>query len=118
MLNLKTPTIIRTERGLTIKGTRVTLYDILAHLEQNWSEEKVREWFGLKKEEMEDVLLFIADNREELEAEFAQILTNAENNRAFWEAIKKQKAGKLVEKSEKKALYEKLKARQIELGIK
>jgi len=31
----KQPTIIRTERGLTIAGTRITLYDVMDYITPN-----------------------------------------------------------------------------------
>ena len=30
------PAIIRTERGLTIKGTRITLYDVMEYLKADY----------------------------------------------------------------------------------
>lgn len=36
------PQVIRTERGLTISGTRITLYDVLGYLHAGWSNERAR----------------------------------------------------------------------------
>ena len=50
-----TPTVVRTaERGLTVGGTRLTLYDIWDCLGGGWSEEETRETFRLTEQQMAD----------------------------------------------------------------
>ena len=39
-------TIIRTERGLTIAGTRITLYDVIDHLKAQYPPKFIRDVFN------------------------------------------------------------------------
>ena len=39
--------IIRTERGLTIAGTRITLYDVMDHLVAGWTPKLILNWLPL-----------------------------------------------------------------------
>jgi hypothetical protein len=41
------PAIIRTERGLTVAGTRVTRYDLLEYLADGWMQADLCALFGL-----------------------------------------------------------------------
>ena len=118
MPDVKQKTIIRTERGLTIEGTRITLYDLLGYLKQDWSPKLVKEWFNLTEKQMADVLDYIESNREEVEAEYQQILEKAKENRIFWEKANREKVENLKETPEKELLYKKLKARKKELKLK
>lgn len=118
MLDVEQKTIIRTERGLTISGTRITLYDVLGYLKQDWSPKTIREWLNLTELQMSDVLDYIESNQEEVEGEYNQVLANAETNRVFWENIKREKVKELRENPENHKLYEKLKQSKNELQIK
>jgi hypothetical protein len=40
-------TVIRTERGLTIAGTRITLYDVLDYLYAGWPRKLIRDRLDL-----------------------------------------------------------------------
>jgi uncharacterized protein (DUF433 family) len=118
MPDVKKETIIRTERGLTIKGTRITLYNVIGYLKQDWSPKIVREWSNLTEQQMTDVLDYIEANLEEVETEYKKVLANAEQNRMFWERVKREKVISLKENPENKLLYEKLKNRKNELNLK
>ena len=41
------PTVIRTGRGLTVSGTRITLYTILDYLHADWPPKLVQQWLDL-----------------------------------------------------------------------
>jgi len=43
-------TIVRTERGLTIAGTRITLYDVIDHLKAQYPPKFIRDVFNLTDE--------------------------------------------------------------------
>ena len=38
--------IVRTSRGLTIAGTRITLYTIMDHLKGEWPPHLIQAWFS------------------------------------------------------------------------
>ena len=79
------PTVIRTQRGLSISGTRITLYQIMACLKANLSSELIRDRFKLSIKQTNDVLTYISQNRDEVETEYQKILEQAEKNRQYWE---------------------------------
>jgi hypothetical protein len=48
----KPAVIVRTERGLSIAGTRITIYDILDYLKQDWSPGWIQYWLNLTDEQI------------------------------------------------------------------
>lgn len=80
------PTVVRTSRGLSIAGTRITLYDIMDYLTANWPPELIRDWFNLADQQMADVMDYIETHRAEVEAEYQLVLQQAEETRRYWEA--------------------------------
>lgn len=118
MIDVKQATVIRTERGLVISGTRITLYDVLGYLKQDWSPKLVREWLNLTEEQMTDVLDYIENNQAEVETENNEVLAKAEENRVYWEKNARLRQVKSPKTSEKQELYDKLNARKAELGLK
>ncbi len=77
--------IVPTERGLTLSGTRITLYDILGYLHAGWSSERTRDILRLTDEQMQVASEYIATNRDAVEQEYQQVLTDAAAARRFWE---------------------------------
>jgi uncharacterized protein (DUF433 family) len=77
-------TVIRTSRGLSIAGTRVTLYTIMDHLKADWPPHLIRDWFNLTDQQMQDVLDYIEANSEEVEAEYRQVLKEAAETEQYW----------------------------------
>ena len=55
-----TETIIRTERGLTVAGTRITLYDILTYLKADWPQHLIEQWLNLTAAQMTAAMDYIA----------------------------------------------------------
>jgi uncharacterized protein (DUF433 family) len=78
-------TIIRTKRGLTLSGTRITLYDILGYLHAGWSPERTRDILRLADEQLRVSLEYIAAHRDAVEQEYQQVLSDAAAARRFWE---------------------------------
>lgn len=93
-------TVIRTERGLTIKGTRLTLYYIMDGIKKNNSLKDVRDIYELTDEEMLDILDYIHLHKEEVEKEYQEILKSAEQNRKYWEEHNRESAGKNYQRRE------------------
>jgi hypothetical protein len=63
------PTIIRTERGLTIFGTRITIYDVMDYLKAQYPPKFIRDAFNLTDEQIHVALSFIEAHQMEVEAE-------------------------------------------------
>ncbi len=72
------PTVIRNSRGLSIAGTRITLYDIMDYVTQDWPPKLIQHWFDLSDKQIAEVMDYIENNRPEVEAEYQQVLEHAE----------------------------------------
>ena len=80
------PTVIRTERGLTVAGTRITLYTILDYIHAEWPPSLVQQWLDLSDQQMADVLDYLAEHRADVEQEYQQVLQQASALRRYWDA--------------------------------
>ena len=70
----KQATIIRTERGLTISGTRLTLYDVMDFLKAEYSPKLIRNRFNLTEDQINAAMSYIEANRAKTETEYQQVL--------------------------------------------
>jgi uncharacterized protein (DUF433 family) len=77
--------IIRTERGLTIAGTRITLYDVMDYFTAGYPAKLIREKLCLTDVQVDAALSYIQANQAEVETEYQQVLQTAEDNRHYWE---------------------------------
>lgn len=77
--------IIRTERGLTIAGTRITLYDVMEYLVAGWPTELIRHRLDLTGQQMTDAVAYIDTHRTEVEVECQTVLQDAQEIRRYWE---------------------------------
>ena len=57
--------IIRTERGLTIAGTRITIYDIMDYVTAQYPPKFIRGLFDLTEAQINVALVYIEANRTE-----------------------------------------------------
>ena len=78
-------TVIRTARGLTVKGSRLTIYSIMDAIRENNSLKNARDLYELTDEEMLDILDYIHLHKEEVEKEYREVLKSADENRKYWE---------------------------------
>lgn len=79
------PAIIRTERGLTISGTRITLYDVMDYVATEYPPKFIRSLFDLTDHQINAALTYIEVNRAEVEAEYQVVLKQAKENQQYWE---------------------------------
>lgn len=103
--------IIRTERGLTISGTRITLYDVMDYVKAQYPPKFIRSLFNLTEEQINTALSYIETNRPEVEAEYQLVLKQAEDNRQYWEKRSREHlagAAKVSPKPGQEALWAKL----------
>lgn len=113
-------TVVRTGRGLSIAGTRITLYDVMDDVKADWPPTLIQHWLNLSAQQIADVLAYIATHREEVEAEYEQVLQHADEIRAYWEARNREQLAaiaKLPPKPGYEAAIAKLRARKAELGL-
>lgn len=110
------PTVVRTERGLVVKGSRLTLYQIMDYLRADYSRALILEFHPwLSAEQLDDVLNYIGTNREEFEAEYREVLAYDEEIRRYWEERNRERVSQFNPDTlspERRALWDKLQARK------
>ncbi|MBW4622315.1 MAG: DUF433 domain-containing protein [Cyanosarcina radialis HA8281-LM2] len=82
--------IIRTEGGLAIAGTRITLYDVMDYLMAGYPAKLIREKLCLTDVQVNAALSYIKAHQAEVEAEYQEVLQMAEDNRQYWEERNRQ----------------------------
>jgi uncharacterized protein (DUF433 family) len=103
--------IARTPRGLTINGTRITLYEVMDHLAAGRSPEVILNWLPLSEVQLQVALDYIEANQAEVEAEYQTVLQTAEEIRQYWQEQNRDRLAiiaALPVPPEKAALWEKL----------
>ena len=90
------PTVVRTSRGLSIAGTRITLYSIMDYVTAGWPPRLIRDRFNLTDRQIADVMTYIAEHRAEVEAEYQQVLQQAAENRHYWEERNRERFAKIA----------------------
>ncbi|MEA5476815.1 DUF433 domain-containing protein [Pseudanabaena galeata UHCC 0370] len=76
--------IIRTERGLTISGTRITLYDVMDYVKAKYPAKFIQGLFELTDEQINAALSYIEINRDVVEAEYAQVVRETEELQVYY----------------------------------
>jgi uncharacterized protein (DUF433 family) len=111
--------VVRTSRGLTIAGTRITLYTIMDYLNEEWPPHLIQDWFNLTDEQIQGVLDYIEAHQEEVEAEYRQVLANADEIRQYWEERNRERFAKIADLPPppgKEAVWAKLQEKKARLG--
>jgi uncharacterized protein (DUF433 family) len=85
MTNKPQPTVISSSRGLSVAGTRITLYSIMDCLQAGWSPQLIRDWFNLTDQQINDVMDYIQAHRAEVEAEYQIVVRRAAEIRRYWQ---------------------------------
>jgi uncharacterized protein (DUF433 family) len=114
------PTVVRTSRGLSIAGTRITLYSIMDYLHAGWPPHLIRDEFNLTDKQIQDVMEYIAAHRDAMEREYHCVLQQAEESRHYWEARNRERLVKIAESPPKPGHEEiraQLQAAKIKLGM-
>jgi uncharacterized protein (DUF433 family) len=105
--------IIWTERGSSIAGTRITLYDVMDYLKANYSHHDIAEKLGLTIEQTDFAIDYIAANQQQVEREYQACLENAQEICQYWEKHNRDRFARIVDMPltpEKAALRAKLTA--------
>ncbi|PIG91091.1 DUF433 domain-containing protein [Gloeocapsopsis sp. IPPAS B-1203] len=105
--------VVRTERGLTIAGTRITLYDVMDYVIAQYPPRFIQGLFELTEEQINVALAYIEANRAEVEAEYQQVLKEAEDLRQYYEAQNRERVDQILRQPPKpgtEAAWEKLRA--------
>jgi hypothetical protein len=85
------PIVVRTERGLSGSGTRKTIYQVMDYIKADWPPKLIRDWMDLTDHEIAGVMQCIDEHRVAVEAEYQQVLREAEEERRYWEERNRQR---------------------------
>jgi len=113
------PTVIRTERGLSIVGTRITLYDVMDYVAAGWPPQLIRDRLDLTDQQMTEVMAYIDLHRADVEAEYQAVLQNAQEIRRYWEERNRERLAQIAAQPPKpgqEAIREKLQAWKAKIG--
>lgn len=120
-LQAKPPGIERRGSNLYVKGTRITVYDLMDYLTSDeWTLDAIRDQFGFSQAQWDAILAYIDANREMVEAEYAEVVRIAEENRRYWEERNRDRIAWIRAQPPppgKEAIYEKLRRLKLELGM-
>jgi uncharacterized protein (DUF433 family) len=114
------PAVVRTGRGLSIAGTRITLYSIMDYVKAGWPPQLIQDVFNLTDEQITDAMDYIATHQTEVEAEYQLVLQQAEENRQYWEARNRERLAQIATLSPRPGQEEiraKLKVAKARLGM-
>jgi uncharacterized protein (DUF433 family) len=95
-INMSQTTVVRTERGLSIAGTRITLYNIMDYIKAGWPPKLIRDRLNLTDKQITDVMDYIKAHQAEVEAEYQLILQQAEEIRQYWEARNRERFAEIA----------------------
>ena len=114
------PTVVRTSRGLSIAGRRLTLYSIMDYLRAGWPPHLIRDEFNLTAKQMNDVMEYITAHRDQVEQEYQAVLQQAEENPRYWETRNRERFERMAKTPpppDQEQLRAKLQATKAWLGI-
>ncbi len=113
-------TIVRTDRGLTIAGTRLTLYDVMDHLVAGFTPKLILDWLPLTEQQLNAALSYIDTNRDEVEAEYQTVLQETQERKNYWDDRNRDRLAEIAQippKAGQEAIHALLKAWKTKLGL-
>lgn len=90
------PVVIRTERGLTIAGTRITLYDVMDYVTAQYPPQFIRGILNLTDAQVKAALAYIDLHRAEVETEYQIVLQETEEIRQYWEERNRERLAQIA----------------------
>ncbi len=112
--------IVRTERGLTIAGTRITLYDVMDHIKAGWPAKLIRNWLPLTEAQLQAALSYIDAHQKEVEVEYQTVVQIAQENQEYWQQKNRDRlayVASLPPKPGQEEIHLKLQAWKAKLGL-
>jgi uncharacterized protein (DUF433 family) len=109
----KQSAIIRTERGLTIAGTRITLYDLMDYVATQYPPKFIQGLFELTDDQINVALAYIEANRAEVEAEYDQVLRESAELQQYYAEQNRERIARIAAQRPKpgtEAAWERLQA--------
>jgi uncharacterized protein (DUF433 family) len=111
----KTSLIVETRRGPSIAGTRTTVFSVMDSLKNGHSRELIKQLFLISEEQLEAVLEYIAEHREEVEREYLDIVRRSAERREYYEQVFWDRSPfprEMPDEERRRVLHEKLAKRQ------
>ncbi|MDM8540585.1 hypothetical protein QUF90_05810 [Desulfococcaceae bacterium HSG9] len=102
------PTVVRTDRGLSIAGTRTTLYQIMDYVKENEPPEVIRDHFRLTIKQTADVMDYIRTHYDEVEEEYRKIVRKADEIRQYWSERNRERFTEISRSPEHKEIRTRL----------
>ncbi|HKQ72915.1 MAG TPA: DUF433 domain-containing protein [Blastocatellia bacterium] len=84
--------IEETPRGPSIAGTRITVYSVMDYLEGDLDRDFVKRVMVITDEQLDAVLEYIAQHKEEVERDYQRILRRSEELRARYKKIQLERS--------------------------
>lgn len=117
--------IDRTERGLSIAGTRITIYQLMDYLKADEPTSVIKDLFKLSDEDMpgvlEGVLKYVRQYADKHQGEYEAVLRKAEEIRIYWEERNRDRLQAIAQQPPKPGAEEtraKIEKKKAELGIR
>jgi uncharacterized protein (DUF433 family) len=113
----KESAIVRTERGLTISGTRTSLYDVMDFLKVQYPPQLIRDKLNLTDIQIQTALSYIEEHQIQVEAEYNEVLQTRAEIRQYWDDRNREHFSRLSKKQrtpEQQALLAKLEQQKAE----
>jgi uncharacterized protein (DUF433 family) len=107
------PTIVRTDGNLMIAGTRITLYSVMDYVVAGYPPKLIRDRLNLTDQQTAEALKYIEEHRTEVEADYQEVLREAEEIRHYWEERNRERLAQIAAmppKPGQEAIRAKLKA--------
>jgi uncharacterized protein (DUF433 family) len=108
--------ITRTERGLTITGTRITLYDVMDYVK--YPPQFVCGFFNLTEVQINAAFAYIHSHQEEVEKEYQIVLKEAEDLKKYYDDQNRNlisQLSKMLPPKGREAIWEKLQTQKAKL---
>ena len=86
------PLIEETPRGPSIAGTRITIYSVMDYLRGDWDRDFVKRVMAITDEQLDAVLEYIAQHKEEVERNYQRILRRSEELRARYKKLQMERS--------------------------
>lgn len=89
--------VTRTERGLVIAGTRITLYQLMDYIQAGHPHSLIRQHFPqVAAERLQAALAYIEANWTEVEAEYQRVVKEDEETRQYWERQNRERLAQIA----------------------
>src|SRR5207249_2828885 len=99
---------------------RITLYHVMDYVVAGRTADEIQDSLNLTDQQITDVMAYIKEHRAEVEAEYQQVLREAEEIRRYWEERNRERLAEIAAlppKPEQAAIRAKLAAHKAKWGL-